>query len=173
MAKRAASRPRTRAARDPDCVFCKIVAGAIPCHRLLEDATTLAFLDIHPANPGHALVIPKAHAPDLIASRDEDLAAAMASARRVARAIQTALKPDGINIVQANGPGAAQSVFHLHIHVLPRRNGDGLAMNWVPSLAAPDALAAMAERIRRAIPRAAPKRRAAKSARRPGRRRRR
>jgi histidine triad (HIT) family protein len=160
-------------AADPNCVFCKIVAGRIPCHRLLEDRATLAFLDINPANPGHALVIPKAHAPNLTASKDADLAAVMKSVRRVARAIEVELTPDGINLLQANGPGAAQSVFHFHVHVLPRRRDDGLAMNWIPTLGDKAELAAMAERLRRAIEAAAPKRRAAKSARRPGRRRRR
>jgi len=136
---------------DPSCIFCKIVAGQIPSHRLLEDAATLAFLDINPVHPGHALVIPKAHAPNLAASAEADLAAVMASAKRVARAIEAELKPDGINLLQAIGPGAAQSVFHFHVHVLPRRNGDGLAMNWTPKPGDRDALAAMAERLRRAL----------------------
>lgn len=113
-----------------DCVFCKIVAGEIPCFKLYEDERTLAFMDINPANRGHALVIPKAHSPNLFEASGEDLAAMTATAREVGRAIQSTLNPDGINLVQANGPGAAQSVFHLHMHVLPRYMGDELKLNW-------------------------------------------
>lgn len=94
-------------AADPNCVFCKIVAGTIPSFKIYEDAKTLAFLDINPVNPGHTLVIPKAHAPNLMASDDSDLAAVMAVARRVASAIEKSLSPYGINLLQANGPGAA------------------------------------------------------------------
>lgn len=115
---------------DPSCVFCRIVAGAIPSHKLCEDARSFAFLDINPASRGHALVIPKAHAPDLVSSDDADLAAVMATVRRVAAAIEKVVKPDGFNLLQANGPGAAQSVLHFHMHVVPRRMGDGLMMNW-------------------------------------------
>lgn len=138
-------------AADPNCVFCKIVAGAIPCFKLCEDDDTLAFLDINPVNPGHALVIPKAHAPNLMASDDRDLAAAMRTARRVASAIERSLSPYGINLLQANGPGAAQSVFHLHIHVIPRVRDDNLAMNWGLKPGDKAALAAMAETIRAAL----------------------
>jgi histidine triad (HIT) family protein len=133
---------------DRDCIFCKIVAGAIPCFRLAEDASALAFLDINPASPGHALVIPKAHAPNLFESRDTDLAAAMALARRVATAIDRTLHPAGMNLLQANGPGAAQSVQHFHIHVVPRALHDELKMNWGLRPGDKAALAALAERIR-------------------------
>jgi histidine triad (HIT) family protein len=115
---------------DPSCVFCRIVAGTIPSHKLYEDARSFAFLDINPANRGHALVIPKAHAPNLVASDDADLAAVMATIRRVAAAIEKVVKPDGFNLLQANGPGAAQSVLHFHIHIVPRKLNDGLMMNW-------------------------------------------
>jgi histidine triad (HIT) family protein len=136
---------------EANCIFCKIIAGTVPSFTLAEDALSFAMLDINPANPGHALVLSRRHAPSLTTSRDDDLAAAIAMARRVAAAIETVLKPDGINLVQANGPGAAQSVPHFHIHVLPRRIGDALAMNWslVPGDRA--ALAAMAERLRAAL----------------------
>jgi histidine triad (HIT) family protein len=136
---------------EANCIFCKIIAGTVPSFTLAEDALSLAMLDINPANPGHALVLSRRHAPSLTTSRDDDLAAAIAMARRVATAIETVLKPEGINLVQANGPGAAQSVPHFHIHVLPRRIGDALAMNWslVPGDRA--ALAAMAGRLRAAL----------------------
>jgi histidine triad (HIT) family protein len=135
-------------ATDPNCIFCKIIAGAIPCFKLHEDAHTLAFLDINPANPGHSLVIPKNHAPNLIASADDDLAHVMATVRRVAAAVEKTLKPYGINLLQANGPGAAQSVFHFHMHILPRAKDDNLLMNWGLKPGDKAELAALAERIR-------------------------
>ena len=125
---------------EENCIFCKIIAGTVPSFKLAEDARSFAMLDINPVNPGHALVLSKNHAATLPASRDEDLAAVIA-----------ALAPDGINLLQANGPGAAQSVPHFHMHVVPRRLGDDLKMNW--QLVAGDraALAAMAERLRAAL----------------------
>jgi histidine triad (HIT) family protein len=136
---------------EANCIFCKIIAGAVPSFWLAEDAASFAMLDINPVNPGHALVLSKHHAATLAASRDGDLAAAIATARRVAAAIETALKPDGINLLQANGPGAAQSVAHFHLHVIPRILGDDLRMNWVQRPADRAALAAMAERLRAAL----------------------
>jgi histidine triad (HIT) family protein len=135
----------------PDCVFCKIVAGTIPCFKLYEDDATLAFLDINPAQPGHALVITKDHAPTLIDADDDDLARVLPVARKIAAAVMKILHPDGLNLVQANGTGAAQSVPHLHIHVLPRAAGDELKLNWTPQPGDKTALAAMAERIKAAL----------------------
>lgn len=113
-----------------ECIFCKIIAGEIPSFKVYEDQHTLAFMDINPANAGHALAIPKKHEPNLLEATDETLAVTIATARKVARAVQATIEPDGINLVQANGPGAAQSVFHLHLHVIPRRMGDDLKLNW-------------------------------------------
>jgi len=135
-------------AADANCIFCKIVAGTIPCFKLHEDAATLAFLDINPVNPGHALVIPKAHAPNLFESADGDLAAVMAAVRRVATAVEKTVKPFGVNLLQANGPGAAQSVFHFHMHIIPRVRDDDLKMNWGLKPGDKAELAALAERIR-------------------------
>ena len=135
-------------ASDPNCIFCKIIAGTIPCFKLYEDERTLSFLDINPANPGHALVIPKNHAPNLISSDDADLAAVMATVRRVANAIEKAVRPYGINLLQANGPGAAQSVFHFHMHILPRVKDDDLMMNWALKPGDKAELAAIADRIK-------------------------
>jgi histidine triad (HIT) family protein len=115
---------------DPNCIFCKIVAGTIPCFKLLEDEHTIAFMDINPGNDGHALAIPKAHHPDLYSMPPELIGAVARTAQRVAKAINKALAPDGLNMVQANGKGAEQSVFHFHLHLLPRRVGDDLKMNW-------------------------------------------
>lgn len=133
---------------DPDCIFCKIIDGAIPCHKVFEDEMTLAFMDINPAQPGHALVIPKHHAPDLFTMPEKWLSATVVTAQRVARAVNSVVQPHGMNLLQANGPGAAQSVFHLHMHVLPRGHDDGLKMNWGLTPGDGDAVAAMAERVR-------------------------
>jgi len=133
------------------CIFCKIAAGTIPSIRLYEDAETLAFMDINPANDGHCLVMPKAHAPTVFEIAAADFAAAARTAAKVARAVDRALTPDGINLLQANGPGAAQSVQHLHIHVLPRRQGDGLLLNWTPRPGDRARIAEIAERIKAAL----------------------
>ena len=134
--------------RDPDCVFCKIVAGEIPSFTLFEDEATLAFMDINPANEGHALVIPKEHVVDLYSMSDEALARTVVTAKKVAAAVARTLNPDGLNLVQCNGPAAAQSVMHFHVHVLPRTRDDGLAMNWGLKLGDIDAIGRLAERIR-------------------------
>jgi len=120
----------TDAHLDADCIFCKIIRGEIPSFKVYEDDDTFAFMDINPIAPGHALVIPKHHSRDILETPDEWVAKAFAGARRLARAVQKTVEPDGINIVQANGPGAKQSVFHLHVHVVPRAMDDGLTMNW-------------------------------------------
>lgn len=133
----------------PNCVFCKIAAGTIPSIALYQDGETLAFMDINPANPGHCLVIPKAHFPDLFSLAPEAFAAVGRTAIKIATAVQAALAPDGINLLQANGPGAGQSVFHFHIHVLPRRHNDGLSINWTPKPGDPARIAEIAEKIRK------------------------
>ena len=116
---------------DPDCIFCKIVAGEIPCFKLYEDEHTFAFMDINPASPGHALAIAKAHWQNIHEIPGELAGACIAAAQRVAGAVETALSPDGINLLQANGPGAGQSVQHFHIHIMPRYAGDEeLKINW-------------------------------------------
>lgn len=112
-----------------DCIFCKIIKGDIPGFKILEDDKTIAFMDINPVNPGHILVVPKAHAPDIFEIAPDDWAACMVNAQKVAKAVQQVLTPDGINIMQANGIGAGQSVFHVHVHVMPRQSGDDLKMN--------------------------------------------
>lgn len=133
---------------DPDCIFCKIVAGALPCFKLYEDGETLAFMDINPVHDGHCLIIPKAHYPTLFVLPAEAFAAAGRTAIKVATAVNAALAPDGLNLVQSNGPGAAQSVAHFHLHVLPRRMGDGLAVNWQLKPGEHARIAETAERIR-------------------------
>ena len=134
--------------RDPDCIFCSIVAGEVPSFTLFEDEATLALMDINPANEGHALVIPKEHAIDLYSVSDEALARTAVTARKVAAAVARTLHPDGLNLVQCNGPAAAQSVMHFHVHVLPRATHDGLSMNWGLKLGDIEAIGRLAERIR-------------------------
>ena len=137
---------------DPNCIFCKIVAGQIPCFKLHEDADTLAFMDINPGNPGHALAIAKEHWENLAAMPPARLGPVLTTAQRVAQAVEVALRPDGINLLQANGPGAAQSVFHFHIHILPRRIGDELKMNWGHKPGDMPAIKASFEKILAAMP---------------------
>lgn len=135
---------------DPDCIFCKIVAQAVPCFKLFEDSETLAFMDINPVHDGHCLVIPKAHYPTVFDIAPEAFAAAARTTARVARAVNQAVRPDGTSLMQANGPGAGQSVGHFHLHVLPRWIGDRLAFNWERDQKSGDMahIAAVAERIR-------------------------
>ena len=133
---------------DADCLFCKIIAGEIPCFKLFENDDTLAFMDINPANEGHALVIPKEHAKDVYAVSDASITATVKTAKKIAAAIDKTLKPDGLNLLQCNGPAAAQSVFHFHMHVLPRQEGDELKLNWGLKPGDMDAIGALAERIR-------------------------
>lgn len=133
---------------DPDCIFCKIVAGEIPCFKLYEDEASLAFMDINPVHPGHALAIPKNHHPDLFAIPEADLAATSATLQCIANAIRKTLEPDGMNLVQCNGAAAAQSVMHFHMHALPRHDGDGLALNWGLRPGDMNEIGALAERIR-------------------------
>jgi len=136
---------------DPDCIFCKIIAGDIPSFKVYEDDKTLAFMDINPGNPGHALVVPKAHSANIYEVPLDDMAAAMATVQKVARAVRATLDPYGLNIVQANGPGAAQSVQHVHWHALPRAEGDELKLNWGLVPGDMDAIGALAERLRAAV----------------------
>ncbi|TNF89470.1 MAG: HIT family protein [Gammaproteobacteria bacterium] len=133
---------------DPDCIFCKIIAGEIPCFKIYEDDDTLAFMDINPANEGHALVIPKEHAENVHSVSDDAIAATVITAKKVAAAVNKTLDPQGLNLLQCNGPAAAQSVLHFHMHVLPRRDGDELKLNWGLEPGDMDAIGQLAERIR-------------------------
>lgn len=133
---------------DPDCIFCKIVAREIPSFKLYEDAETLAFMDINPVHDGHALVICKAHHPNVFDIEPAAIAAVARTAANVARAVNEAVASDGLNLVQSNGRGAAQSVPHFHVHVLPRKLGDELKVNWELKPGDRDRIAALAERIR-------------------------
>jgi histidine triad (HIT) family protein len=133
---------------DTECIFCKIVLGESPCFKLLEDENTLAIMDIFPANDGHCLVLTKEHYPTLFDVTAEAFAAVSGSVYRVARAVNEVLSPVGLNLVQANGPGAHQTVDHFHVHVLPRKLGDQLLLNWAATPGDHATIAAVAEKIR-------------------------
>lgn len=115
---------------DESCIFCKIVAGQLPCFKLLEDEATIAFMDINPVNPGHALAVAKGHWPTIDVIPPDALAAVARTAQRVAKAAMPTLEPSGVNLLQSNGVGAGQSVPHLHVHILPRFPGDQVKLNW-------------------------------------------
>src|SRR5574337_25054 len=131
-----------------DCVFCKIRDGQIPSLKIYEDDRTLVFMDINPLNSGHCLVATKQHAPTIFESEVEDLGAAMAAAKKVAMAIREALKPDGLNLLQANGAAAFQSVPHFHLHLIPRWNNDGKGFDWKPVPGHREAIMKTGERLR-------------------------
>ena len=133
---------------DSDCIFCKIIAGDIPCFKLHEDGNTIAFMDINPVNPGHALIVHKAHHRDLFDIPAENIAAVTQTAQNVAKAVQATLLPPGMNLLQCNGPAAKQSVLHFHMHVIPRHMEDGLTMNWELVQGDIEEIGALAERIR-------------------------
>ncbi len=132
---------------DPDCIFCKIVAGDLPATIVDEDERTIAFMDIAPATRGHALVIPRAHAPDLLSVEDEDLRAVAIASRRLAARVKERLGADGVNLINACGAAAWQTVFHFHVHVVPRYEGDPLRLPWVPEPADPAVIAAAAQEL--------------------------
>jgi histidine triad (HIT) family protein len=132
---------------DPDCLFCKIVAGEIPSHKIDEDDKTLAFMDINPWTRGHALVIPKTHSRDLYDVEPADLAAMHATAQRVARRMRDRLASEGVNILQSSEPVAMQTVFHSHVHVIPRYSDDGLRLPAHPQPADDEELAQLAEEL--------------------------
>lgn len=137
-------------AYDPDNVFARILRGEIPCHRVYEDADTLAFMDLMPQSEGHTLVVPKAGAEDIYTMPVEALYAAIRTTQKIARAIKKAFSPPGIMIAQLNGPAAGQSVFHLHFHVIPRYENVGMRIH-AREKADPEVLAGHAARIRAAL----------------------
>jgi histidine triad (HIT) family protein len=135
-----------------ECIFCAIVAGTAPAERVYEDDSVVAIMDLHPATTGHVLVIPKQHSQDLWHIEPADAARVMAASVQVAQMMRRALGPDGINLVHATGRAAWQSVFHFHLHLVPRQEGDGMVPPW--SLSQPRAeeatLRSVADTIRSA-----------------------
>ncbi len=133
---------------DPDCIFCKIIAGELPSQIIDEDEKTIAFMDIAPATRGHALVIPRHHAKDLLEISAEDLQATVVAAQRLTRRISGRLGADGINLINSCGRAAWQTVFHFHIHVIPRYEDDPLKLPWRPTPGDTDEIAAAAAELR-------------------------
>jgi histidine triad (HIT) family protein len=131
-------------ASDPDCLFCKIVAGEIPSTIVAQDDRTISFMDINPGTRGHALVIPRSHAQDLLSIESDDLAACVHAAQLLAGRVTETLGADGVNLVNSCGADAWQTIFHFHIHVIPRYKGDPLKLPWVPKPGDPDEIAAAA-----------------------------
>ena len=132
---------------DPDCIFCKILARELPATIVDEDERTIALMDIAPATRGHALVIPRTHSADLLSVDREDLNAVAVASQRLARRIRKRLRADGINLVNSCGAAAWQTVFHFHMHVIPRYEGDPLRLPWTPAPGDPEEIAAAAREL--------------------------
>ncbi len=134
---------------DPDCIFCKILAGELPATIVDEDERTISFMDIAPATRGHALVIPRAHSADLLSVDEQDLQAVAVASRRLAERAKEHLGADGVNLVNSCGAVAWQTVFHFHVHVIPRYEGDPLRLPWVPAPGDPAEIAVAAQELAR------------------------
>ena len=132
---------------EQDCIFCKIVTGELPATIVDQDEHTLAFMDINPATRGHALVIPRAHAMDLLNIDERDLEAVAVAAQRLARRAKERLGADGVNVINSCGAAAWQTVFHFHLHVIPRYIDDPLKLPWTPAPGDPAEIAAAAAAI--------------------------
>jgi histidine triad (HIT) family protein len=131
-----------------DCIFCKIVAGELPAEVVDSDERTLSFMDINPATRGHALVIPREHSADLHSVSPDDLAACTLAAQRLAGRAKERLGAAGVNLLNAAGSAAWQTVFHFHIHVIPRYEDDPLRLPWIPAPGDQAEIAAAAEELR-------------------------
>ena len=118
--------------KDDNCIFCKIAAGEIPSATLYEDDDFRVLLDVGPASKGHTLVIPKNHYGDIFEITESDLKKAIYLTQKTAKRLKEVLGCDGINVLQNNGPAAGQTVFHFHIHIIPRWDGDGVSVTWKP-----------------------------------------
>ena len=114
---------------DPNCIFCKILRGEMGAGKVHEDQDTLSFMDVMPQSPGHCLIIPKRHAANIHEISADEAAILIRATHRIAQAVSTALKPDGVGLYQFNGSAAGQTVFHVHFHVIPRYTGDELALH--------------------------------------------
>jgi len=131
-----------------DCIFCAIVEKRAPSETIYEDEHVIAFMDINPATDGHALVIPRAHVRDIWEIDQEEAAATMRAAVTVAEMIRSSLSPEGINMLHSTGAVAFQSVFHFHLHLVPRRRGDGIRLPWIPTPGDPERIAEVAALLR-------------------------
>lgn len=130
-----------------DCIFCKLANGVFPTNTVYEDENFRAILDMGPATKGHALILPKEHADNLLELPDEVAAKALVVAKKVATKIKTKLSADGVNIVQNNGEVAGQTVMHFHIHVIPRYADDNQKIGWVAGEPSAEELKAVCDQI--------------------------
>lgn len=137
--------------RDEQCIFCKIAAGEIPSATIYEDDEFRVILDLAPATKGHALIIPKNHCRNIFDMDDATASKVFVLAAKVARAMKAELNCDGLNIVQNNEEAAGQSVFHFHLHLIPRYDEDGQVILWKPGTSEPEALAALASQLKAVI----------------------
>jgi histidine triad (HIT) family protein len=133
---------------DPDCIFCKILAGEIPSRIVAEDERTVTFMDINPATRGHMLVIPRTHSRNLLDIDEADLEAVIVSAQGAAQRANDRLSCDGVNLLNSCGRAAWQTEFHFHIHVIPRYDGDPLQLPWIPRPGDPEEIASAADQLR-------------------------
>jgi histidine triad (HIT) family protein len=133
---------------DPDCIFCRIIAGEIPGQLVYEDDRTVAFMDISPATRGHLLVVPRNHSRDLLDIETEDLDAVAEAAQLMTKRVSERLGADGVNLLNSCGSAAWQTVSHFHVHVIPRYTGDPLRLPWQPEEGNPEEIAAAADVLR-------------------------
>ena len=134
-----------------DCIFCKIANGEIPSATVYEDSICRVILDVNPANKGHALIIPKDHFDNIYSMDAETAAKIFTIATEVAKAQKAELNPDGLNILQNNGEAAGQTVFHFHMHLVPRYIKDNVTMTWIPGKADTEELSALSKALRKRI----------------------
>ena len=134
-----------------DCIFCKIANGEIPSATVYEDSVCRVILDVNPANKGHALIIPKEHFDDIYSIDAETAAKIFTIATEVAKAQKAELNPDGLNILQNNGEAAGQTVFHFHMHLVPRYIKDNVTMTWLPGKADTEELSTLSKALRKRI----------------------
>lgn len=133
---------------DEDCIFCRIIAGEIPAQIIDEDEKTVAFMDINPATRGHVLVVPRRHARDLLEIDARDLEAVAVTAQRIAARMPDRLGAEGVNLLNSCGQAAWQTVFHFHVHVIPRYAEDPLQLPWTPAEGDPEEIKAAADALR-------------------------
>lgn len=133
--------------RDENCIFCKIMAGEIPSRKLYEDDDFKVILDVGPASKGHALIVPKAHYADIYELPAELAGEAMKLAKRMATHMTTVLGCDGFNVMQNNGEVAGQTVFHYHLHLIPRYKGEEPMITWTPHSYSDEEMDALAEKL--------------------------
>jgi histidine triad (HIT) family protein len=133
---------------EQDCIFCKIAAGEIPARIVDEDEHTIAFMDLNPWTRGHALVIPREHSRNIWEIGDDELGHAAVAAKRLAQRVRDRLGADGVNLINSCEPAAWQTVFHFHVHVIPRYEGDPLRLPATPQEADQDELAKVADELR-------------------------